>query len=160
MRIAIVDGLGHGPAAAEAATAATDALRDKPDLDPAAALHACDRALRGTRGAAASVLWIDGSRVVFAGVGNVDGRIFNGSAAERRCSPDRGVLGRGIRAPHVLEFPLGEDWTVVLHSDGISSRAEISELKLDADVETIARSALERWARPTDDATIVIARRL
>lgn len=158
MRIAVIDGLGHGPDAEAAATAAVDALRSRPDLDPSEALLVCDQALRGTRGAAASVLWIEGTRAHFAGVGNVEGRVLSDSLNERRFSPDRGVLGRGIRAPRVLEFPLTGTWTALLHTDGVSARFEPSELDAETELDAIAQLLLTNWGRPTDDATVVVVR--
>ena len=64
-RIAVVDGLGHGPQAAAAALAATTHLADHPGRDPAAAVQGCHEALTGIRGAALLVARIDvGSRTV------------------------------------------------------------------------------------------------
>src|SRR4051812_27934099 len=77
-RLALVDGLGHGPLAAEAAQAALACLRARPDLDPMAALAACHGALRGTRGAALSIATVDTARqrLTFVGVGNVEARVW------------------------------------------------------------------------------------
>lgn len=158
LRIAVIDGLGHGREAEAAAIAAVDALRDRPDLDPAEALLLCDRATRHTRGAAASVVCIAGSQALFAGVGNVEGRILDRDASDRRCSPDRGVLGRGIRPPRVLEFALNKDWTIFIHTDGISSRFETAELGGVSSLDELARSVLMKSARITDDATVVVVR--
>ena len=158
LRVAVIDGLGHGPVAEAAAVAAVQALRTRPDLTPSEALLSCDLALRGTRGAAASVLWLEPTRAVFAGVGNVDGRVVSGGTGDRRFSPDRGVLGRGIRAPRELEFPLAGNWVALLHSDGIRSRFDAAALEDEAGLETLAELLLTTWARRTDDATIVVVR--
>ena len=59
--LAVIDGLGHGPAAARAANAAAAALRTKGDSgDLMAAMHAMHAELQGTRGAAATVCLIEG----------------------------------------------------------------------------------------------------
>lgn len=156
VRVAIIDGLGHGPEAEAASLAAIQELAAAPDLGPVEALVRCDRALRGTRGAAASVLVIEPARkrLEFAGVGNVEGKIV-GAAGERNFSPDRGIVGRGIRVPHLLYFSLESEWVVLLYSDGIKTSETLSV----TGHETIERSAheiLTASARPTDDATIVV----
>ena len=159
MRVSVIDGLGHGPDAETAGRAAADALRAAPELGPVEALLTCDRALRGTRGAGASVLCLDSINAIarFAGVGNVEGRILT-ATDERRFSPDRGVLGRGIRSPHLIELPLGTAWTVLMHSDGISSRFVWAETASEDDLDSLASLVLTKWGRPTDDATVVIVR--
>ncbi len=156
LRVAIIDGLGHGPQAEAAALAAIAALIAAPDGDPTDALRRCDGALRGTRGAAASVLVIDPGRrtVQFAGVGNVEGRLLDGGP-ERHFSPDRGVLGRGIRVPHQFEFPLGLAWSVILHSDGIRDRS-LPGIGPEVSPEELANQILSDAGRGTDDATVVV----
>lgn len=158
LRVAIIDGLGHGSEAEAAALAAIDALRSAPDLGPVDALLRCDQALRGTRGAAASVLTIDGPRgvLLFAGIGNVEGRLLSGDH-ERHFSPNRGVLGRGARRPHLLELALAGAWTVLLHSDGIHAR-HLAEVLPRPSVDDLAREIIASHARDTDDATVVIVR--
>jgi hypothetical protein len=51
----VVDGLGHGAAAADAARAAIDVLRVSSDLSPGRILELAHTALRSTRGAAVAV---------------------------------------------------------------------------------------------------------
>ena len=156
VRVALIDGLGHGTEAEAAALAARQVLETFPDLDLVDALLRCDAALRGTRGAAASILSIDpsGSLLRFAGVGNVEGSI-HGTGHERRFSPDRGILGRGIRQPHLTEFPLDGDWTVLVYSDGVRARIA-STLAAGMSAMQIADRILSEAARPTDDATVVV----
>src|SRR3954447_25696807 len=57
-RIAVIDGLGHGPQAAAASANARDALRAPPEAHPVEALRLCHEALRGTRGAAIGIVTI------------------------------------------------------------------------------------------------------
>src|SRR5262249_31710738 len=54
--IMLADGLGHGPLAQHASRAAVDAFMEDPWLGPAEILRRADGALRGTRGAAISVI--------------------------------------------------------------------------------------------------------
>src|SRR5437764_693445 len=76
-RLTVIDGLGHGPEAAEAAATAKQTLEAHPDLEPAAAVMACHSALSHTRGAAILTAQLDLDRHVltYAGIGNVEGRL-------------------------------------------------------------------------------------
>ena len=156
IRVAIIDGLGHGPDAEIAAMAAIKTLRADPALDPQRALLTCDTALRGTRGAAVSIIAIYPERGVlqFAGIGNVEGHLL-GSDEIRMFSPARGIVGRGGRTPQLLEFRLERRWAVILFSDGIRAR-DMRSVTLDAPADELAHQILERSARATDDATVVV----
>ncbi|HEX5416648.1 MAG TPA: SpoIIE family protein phosphatase [Chloroflexota bacterium] len=158
-RIAVVDGLGHGPAAAEAAGRAIAALAAHPELGPVEAIQTCHRALVGTRGAAMSVVSIDpgAMRLIFAGLGNVDAHLW--LHRRQRLSADRGIVGSLLRTLHPITFDLTPNWFLAIHSDGISSRFEVTppQLRTPAYLTALADQVLQRWARPTDDATIVVA---
>ena len=58
-RVAVIDGLGHGPEAAQAAEAAVATLAAHPELPPDEALRRCHVALKGTRGAAISIARVE-----------------------------------------------------------------------------------------------------
>ena len=158
-RIAVIDGLGHGPDAARAAQAAVAALDARPHADPAAAIYACHDALIGTRGAAMSVARIDlvAAQLTYAGIGNVEAHLWQGGARHRPISY-RGIVGSVMRTVRSFEVPLEGPWLLALHSDGVSSRLEIpAPGDAWADPQALADALLARWARQTDDATVVVA---
>ncbi|MGZ3097460.1 ATP-binding SpoIIE family protein phosphatase [Streptomyces sp. H62] len=120
----LADGLGHGPEAARASTAAEEALRGAAHLGPAEALRRLDRALRGTRGAAVAVAQVDTRAAVlrFAGVGNIGARLCEGGAWRHLVSQP-GIVG--THRPTTLreeETAWADDRVLVLHSDGLPSR--------------------------------------
>jgi len=158
-RIAVIDGLGHGPLAASAAQAAVQALDARPQADPATAIYACHDALIGTRGAAMSVAWIDlqAARLTYAGIGNVEAHLWQGGARRRPISY-RGVVGSLMRTVRSFEVSLEGPWLLAMHSDGLSSRLEIPPPG-DAwnDPQALADALLAQWARQSDDATVVVA---
>jgi serine phosphatase RsbU (regulator of sigma subunit) len=160
-RLAVVDGLGHGPPAAAAARAALDALAARPDLAPDEALRLCHAALNGTRGAAMSVARLDpaAARLTYAGVGNVEARLWR-AGAEARLIAYRGILGTSIRTLRAFDFDLGSDWLLVLYTDGVSTRFDLGELAdaVRGDPQALANALLERWGRAHDDATVVALR--
>jgi hypothetical protein len=164
--VAVIDGLGHGPAAASAAAAAVEVLAAAPHLDPVAALLTCHRALAGTRGAAISVAWIGpaepGSpacRLVYAGVGNVEARLWQPDR-ERRPISHRGIVGAGSPRGRPSEFALGGDWFLVVHTDGVSARFDLTAVPEPErrDPQGLAEAIVARWGRLTDDATAVVVR--
>ncbi|MEV7003599.1 ATP-binding SpoIIE family protein phosphatase [Streptomyces sp. NPDC093982] len=160
----MADGLGHGPLAARASTAAVEAVRTAPHLPPADLLRRMHGALRDTRGAAAAVAQLDvtAGRLYFAGVGNVGARLH------RRDNWHGLVSHPGIVGAH---FPAHlpahqETWTddclLVLHSDGLPSRwspgpAVYAPTSLDPAViaASIVRDASSA-ARPVRDDTAVV----
>ncbi|HET7036565.1 MAG TPA: SpoIIE family protein phosphatase [Thermomicrobiaceae bacterium] len=159
-RLALIDGLGHGPEAAAAARAALDALAAWPEASPLDALVACHQALHHTRGAAIAIASIDlaAGQLCFAGVGNVEARLRQ-DGKERRLMSYRGIVGAVLPRLRAFDLPLSDDWLLVLHSDGVSARFDLSEELPGAHhPDDLAAQILTRWARPTDDATVVVAR--
>jgi serine phosphatase RsbU (regulator of sigma subunit) len=161
-RVALVDGLGHGPEAATAARAALAALAAQPALAPVEALAVCHRALAGTRGAAISVVHIDpdADRLSFAGVGNVEVQLWQAGRA-RRLLPWRGIVGVARPRPRPEYLALAGDWLLLLHTDGVSSHLALEEVLPVAapGLQAVADAVLARWGRATDDATVVVISR-
>jgi serine phosphatase RsbU (regulator of sigma subunit) len=156
-RIAVVDGLGHGPAAAAAALAAREALAAHPALLPAAALLLLHTALQGTRGAAISVAHVDlaAGCLTYAGVGNVEARLWQDGKAQRLLAY-RGIVGGTLPTIRPFTLALGTDWQLLLHTDGVSARFEWDALAPVA-LQATADDLLAHWGRASDDATIVLA---
>ncbi|HEU4407388.1 MAG TPA: SpoIIE family protein phosphatase [Polyangiaceae bacterium] len=151
---ALIDVLGHGPAAAEAAAIAV------------AALHACDAstdapgavarlgaALRGGRGAAALVGVIDGQDVEACIVGNVELRASRSGAVGVVHSP--GVLGVSIRKLHVFGGQVQPGDRLVAYSDGIAGTLGPADLEGLAP-EAACEWALDRFGSPDDDASVLV----
>jgi serine phosphatase RsbU (regulator of sigma subunit) len=159
-RIAVIDGLGHGVEAASAAACAISVLDRHLDLDPAEAIRYCHAAMGGTRGAAISVARLDLAKgeLVYAGIGNVEAHLWQNGRRERLISY-RGIVGSAMRTIRPFTLRLGEDWALLMHSDGISARADLQALDLSPpwDPEVLARAVLERYARSHDDALALVA---
>ena len=97
--LAVIDGLGHGPIAAEAAqvavaTLATQSLKE-PMIDVVKTLH--DK-LRGTRGVAATLCLVRGQDLEACAVGNVQ---VTSSNASIPLVLSAGVLGMRVAKFHV-----------------------------------------------------------
>jgi serine phosphatase RsbU (regulator of sigma subunit) len=159
-RIAVIDGLGHGPEAAYASGRAVEALGAHPDLSPAEAIRLCHAALAGTRGAAMSVARLDLNRdeLIYAGVGNIDAHLWRPERRERPISY-RGIVGSVLPTIRSFTLALGPEWTFILHSDGVSARIDPDALAIRPpwSPQALADAILARYARVSDDATVVVA---
>lgn len=159
-RIALIDGLGHGPEAAAAAQAACDALGAHPDALAVEALGLCHRALIGTRGAAISIAVIDpgNAELTYAGVGNVEGRVWQGDW-EQRLTIYRGIVGKVMPTVRPLTIALEDDWLLLMHTDGITSRFALPRTMPlgGGSPQMLADRLLQEAGKGIDDATIVVA---
>lgn len=149
---AVIDGLGHGEAAALASGRAADYLMAMPLTDDLeAGMHGMHDALRGTRGAAATVCLLHGARVVCCGVGNVEVRCFGGKLPIL-LSP--GVLGARVQKFRMCQTELAVDSRLVLFSDGISHRTPFEQMR-DKNAEDLCEAVIQQHRKSSDDATIV-----
>ena len=159
--VIVADGLGHGPVAAEAAAEALKAfgtLRGS----PAAVLERAHPALRSTRGAAVAIaeLYADAGTVVYAGAGNISGRLISG-IEDRSLMSQHGTLGVAIRRLQDVSYPWPDHSIVVLHSDGLLTRWNLKDVGglLQCDPAVIAGWLLRDFTRGHDDVTIVVLKR-
>ncbi|MBK6999969.1 MAG: SpoIIE family protein phosphatase [Rhodoferax sp.] len=156
--LALADGLGHGPQAAKAAKAALHAigeLRAHPCEDIFAY---CDDKLRDTRGVALALALIEPAlgRLRFASVGNVRAVLLHGDR-DLRLGSARGIVGAGYSelAPETLAFGAGD--SLFLYSDGLDELLPLRDLLRPAvTAHAVAETALQRWAKANDDASMLV----
>lgn len=158
-RITVIDGLGHGPAAALAAQRAVALLRTHPALMPEEALRACHVALHGTRGAVMSIarITVDPPQLMYAGIGNVEAQLYQ-SGRTQRLVAQRGIVGMTVPTPRSAVYTLERDWLLLVHTDGVSARFTVESVpEVTSPTPTVlATAVLEGWGRDTDDATVVV----
>lgn len=158
---AVIDGLGHGHGAKQAADAALDSLNDwtgEPMEEIFLAVHG---ALRSTRGAVMGAIIIDDAHeeMHYAGVGNVSVRVFN--APERVTPiPSNGTLGARMGRVRVWKQKWSEEATVVMASDGLSESWDIKSYPnlLEHNPQLLAGILMRDYARSNDDATVLVAK--
>ncbi|MGZ5415798.1 MAG: ATP-binding SpoIIE family protein phosphatase [Nocardioides sp.] len=128
MLLLAVDGLGHGPLAARAATSATRIFRESREVSPGALMEEVHRGLTNTRGAAAAIghLEVQRGRLTYAGVGNIAGRIVTAERS-RGLATHPGIVGHNAPVVRETTYDLAPDSWIVLHSDGLSEKWDISE---------------------------------
>lgn len=159
--ILVVDGLGHGPAAAEASAAAVEAFRRARGQEPARRLQTIHDALRSTRGGAAGVADIDlrDRQVRFAGIGNIGGAVLDGDAA-RFLMSHNGTLGHSVGRIHEVTLPWPPRGLLVMYSDGLATPRELGRYPgLSERHPSLVAGVLWRdLVRGRDDSTIVVAK--
>ena len=159
----VVDGLGHGPQAAEAAREAILVFGELSSLAPTEIIKSAHNALRSTRGAALAVSRVDFDRgeVQFAGVGNIAGAIL-GAPGERSTSlvSHNGTVGHTIRKIQEFVYPWSPGSLLVMHSDGLGSQWNLDRYPgLAASHPGLVAGTLYRdFRRIRDDVTVVAAR--
>jgi anti-sigma regulatory factor (Ser/Thr protein kinase) len=153
----LCDGLGHGPLAARASSAAIDAVLEDPSAEPAALVERVHRRLSPTRGGAVGVVQMTGRAAHFAGLGNVAAWIVADVERNGMLSVP-GIAGHQARSIRQFEYSVPDDAVVVLHSDGLTSRWDVRALPalVAHDPLLIAGALLAEAGVHRDDASILV----
>jgi hypothetical protein len=149
----VIDGLGHGPKAEEAALAALAALDRTTKLDVVSLFDAAHAALRSTRGAAMTLVVVRGARCEAAAVGNVTLRADRVRGLSLAATP--GIVGSQMRSLRIARGDVEARARIAIFSDGISSRAAV-DAHADDLPSVAAQRLLEAHAVGHDDATILV----
>lgn len=157
----VADGLGHGPAAAEAAREAIRVFQEAPHLSPVRILSDAHLALAKTRGAAVAIAEIlhDKAMVNYAGVGNISGSIYDGRKTRSMVSMN-GTLGHSIGRIQDFSYSWEKSSSLIMHSDGLATRWNIDQYPgLAGRHPALQAGILYRdFCRKRDDVTILISR--
>ncbi|QGV81649.1 ATP-binding protein [Streptomyces ficellus] len=153
----VVDGLGHGPPAAEAAELAVRVFHRDPGQPLPRLLGAMDRALRRSRGAAVSMLRLSDDGVEQASVGNVRTLLLGHDGVRLRFGGQPGVVGWNMPAPRVQRAPAEPDTIALLHSDGVDARwtHTLTPFLTGLPAPLLAGALVHRHRRSRDDATVL-----
>jgi len=155
----VVDGLGHGTFAAEAARAAVGAFATEPFAEPQDILVRANGLMSKTRGGAAACARMIGEKVSFAGVGNISGTLISPGKSQGLVSHN-GTLGMHKRRCSQFEYHRETGALLIMHSDGVSARWDLkNRADLLARHPAIIAAAIYRdHGRERDDATVVVVR--
>src|SRR5262245_54771719 len=156
--VLVAEGLGDGPAAADAAQAVVQACRQHSTRTPEELLAIAHAAAQGTRGVAVGLAQIDTAAQVirFAGVGNIAGVVWTATES-RGLASHNGIVGHDMSRRQAFTYPWSPDAVVVLHSDGLQTR-----WRLDAypglarrHPSLIAGVLYRDFSRQRDDVTVL-----
>ena len=114
-----------------------------------------------TAGLYATVVDVDGEAVRFAGLGNISGWVA-GPAGRRAMVSLPGIVGHQRREIREFEYRLPPGGLVVLHTDGVTDRWDLSGYPGLASHEPIlvAATLLRDAGVRRDDAAVLVARAL
>jgi anti-sigma regulatory factor (Ser/Thr protein kinase) len=159
--VLVVDGLGHGAEAHEAAALASRVFALHAEESPASILQRIHESLRSTRGAAGAVLKLDFRErsALFAGIGNISASV-RANGESRSMVSHHGVLGHSVRKFHEFLYPWPSRSLVVLHTDGIGTHWDLARYPgLEQRRPALIAAALYRdFTRGRDDATVIALR--
>jgi negative regulator of sigma-B (phosphoserine phosphatase) len=161
MMFAVIDGLGHGRAAAAASDIAIATLERHAGARLIDLLHRCHESLRGTRGVAMSlaVFNTEDAMLTWIGVGNVEGTLLRRDA---RLPSDKLLLRSGVVGIHLPTLRAGElavqsGDILTMVTDGVTSERPL-HVPMDGRIESMADGILAGACKGTDDALVLVAR--
>lgn len=156
----VVDGLGHGTVAAEAATRAVDAVQASAQETLTEIMFTTHNALRSTRGAAMSIALIDHKRslITYAGVGNVSAMVGK-SGTSRSMISRNGTLGAVLPTIQEYSYPFETGMMLLMFSDGLTSKCGFGGYPgiFNRPPGLIAGLLYRDFTRRRDDATALVA---
>ena len=161
--IAVIDGIGHGEEAANAANSAIEILGRGLNRPIISVVQECHEALRSSRGVVLSIASIDipNGMMTWLGVGNVQGVLV-------RAVPKRGygremlllragVVGAQLPALQAAVLPVAHGDTLFFVTDGIR-HAFIESLSAQENPQRAANRILKKYATGSDDALVLAVR--
>jgi len=161
--IAVIDGIGHGEEAAEAARTAAALLRATVDEPVISLVEQCHEKLKGTRGAVLSLAFISSEQkmMTWLGVGNVQGVLVRADAAKGNAQESlllrAGVVGSKLPSLQASVLPVSQGDTLVFATDGIQSDFSAG-LNARENPQRAADRILNKYRNRSDDALVLVAR--
>lgn len=157
----LIDGLGHGLPASDAAQAGTAAAAQRGAAGPVEVIAALHAGMSGTRGGAAAVasVEVESGDVSFAGVGNIAATLCE-PATNRGMASHPGIVGVQYRKAQPFHFHAPAGTLLVMHSDGLQARWNLRDYPgLMHRHPALVVAVLQRdFDRGRDDASIVALR--
>lgn len=157
----MVDGLGHGLHASEAATLAVEIFLGAPASDATMLVEQMHGPMRSTRGAALSVIALDRDSftATYCGVGNISAGLHNAGRVTNMISQN-GTVGHQLRQIRSFSYPFHVGDLLVMHSDGISTHWDLSKYPglLQSAPAAVAAVLHRDFNRGRDDATVLAVR--
>jgi negative regulator of sigma-B (phosphoserine phosphatase) len=161
--VCLIDGLGHGDAAADAAETAAEVVRANADGSVHELLERCHAALARTRGVVLTLAAFDLERaeLQWTGVGNVEARLVRAGDGfgARHDSPVifAGVVGYTLPRvkPGTVAIDSGD--AVVMATDGIEPNFSGTLLGA-VGAQELAERVYARHGKGTDDALVAVVR--
>jgi anti-sigma regulatory factor (Ser/Thr protein kinase) len=156
------DGLGHGTYAHDAVKAAVETLETTHEADAVAILREMNDTVKKTRGLVGTLAVFNNKRNTWSicGVGNIATRTIQGIATRNHMSYN-GIIGNTMpRTLNAQELELSRGGYIVMCSDGIRTRWELTKYRgiHRCNPCMLAAALYKDFSRRTDDASVVVVR--
>lgn len=157
--VCLVDGLGSGPLAAQAAQVAVDWVTAHHQASLPQLVVDCHNAMHDTRGAVMALMRIntETGELAFIGVGNVEFRAW--SAELIQPISYSGIVGSRLPSLREFRFACAPGDLFVLHSDGVSRRFALDgfvEQLGTASPQLLSEAIVADYAKRNDDVTLIV----
>jgi hypothetical protein len=157
------DGLGHGAFAQAATHQAIQTFLQHAHLNPVDIIRSMHHHIKRSRGVVGNVTTIDLNNQVltYCGVGNIGGRVLTGPEFSKSVVSYNGIIGHNIPTSlHNHQVEWGNNSLLVLHSDGLKSKWDLSRFKdlYRCHSSIIAALIYKQFNRGTDDTLVLVAR--
>jgi len=155
----MIDGLGHGPEAEDAAKAGAIAFNREPFAEPTVLLEDIHHDMRGSRGGAVAIAQFDGQQgsIGFIGIGNI-GATLIGEERPRGLASHPGIVGLQYRKIPAVGYAQCVGQLLILYSDGLQSRWNLRDYPgLMYRHPAVIAAVLHRdYCRGRDDVTVLV----
>jgi len=156
----LVDGLGHGEEAEQAAFCGRAAFCAEPFNAPHLLMEDMHQAMKNSRGGAVAIARFDARRdsLDFAGIGNVSACLVTPEKT-RGLASHPGIVGAQYRKIQTFDYAPVNANLLILHSDGLQSRWNLRDYPgLVQRHPAVIASVLHRdFSRGRDDVTVLVA---
>ncbi len=162
----VIDGIGHGGEAAEAAERALASIRQLTRGESLIEmLKRCHTALTSSRGAVMNLASFDTDEgtLTWLGIGNVEGRLLlrntQSGYVRQNLLMRPGVVGQRLPSLQVAVSRIHHGDLLIFATDGVAP--DFAEhIKIDSPVSEIANGIISRYCKKTDDALALVVRYL
>ena len=159
--VMLVDGLGHGIGAAEAAEEAVATFQKHSSKEAGEILSYVHDALKKTRGAAVSVAEIHphAGALTYAGIGNISAAVIMGEKSRSLISHN-GTAGHQVHRIQEFKVEWPSHSVLIMHSDGVNTRWDLSAYPglINRKPIIIAGVLLRDFRRERDDASVLVVK--
>jgi serine/threonine protein phosphatase PrpC len=158
--IAVIDGLGHGAAAATVAKQCIQLLEQARTPDIVRFVQHCHQHLRGSRGLVMSLAAFGAlaNTMTWVGVGNVGGTLWRPRSSQRHTLILRsGLVGDVLPRLQASVIPVREGDMLVFTTDGVAGEID-DRLLQGSSMPMIADRILANGCKGHDDALALVAR--
>jgi anti-sigma regulatory factor (Ser/Thr protein kinase) len=157
--VLVADGLGHGEHAERAARAGEAVFAEHAFLDSTQLFNDMHINMTGTRGGAMAVAQYDAiaDNLRFSGVGNIGASLI-GPGKSRGLASHPGIVGVQFRKAHAFDYAQVAGQLLVLYSDGLQSRWNLSDYPglVHRHPALIAAILHRDFCRGRDDVTVFV----